>query len=119
VGNNIPASFIQDAIKFPDLIHAVKSEPPQARKEINMLRITPMNPTQFGQSHSSTQAVAWLGSGVPQPPPDNEPSPRSPHPTPQPPALPPNITEPSLPGQNEPVREPNEPTNSPLGCRLH
>ena len=27
VGNNIPVFFIQDAIKFPDLIHAVKEEP--------------------------------------------------------------------------------------------
>src|ERR1035437_6214819 len=27
VGNNIPVFFIQDAIKFPDLIHSVKQEP--------------------------------------------------------------------------------------------
>jgi hypothetical protein len=27
VGNNIPVFFIQDAIKFPDLIHAVKPNP--------------------------------------------------------------------------------------------
>jgi len=35
VGNNIPVFFIQDAIRFPDLIHAVKPEPdrgfPQAQ----------------------------------------------------------------------------------------
>ena len=35
VGNDIPVFFIQDAIKFPDLIHAVKQEPdrgfPQAQ----------------------------------------------------------------------------------------
>src|SRR6201747_323937 len=35
VGNNIPVFFIQDAIKFPDIIHAVKEEPdcafPQAQ----------------------------------------------------------------------------------------
>ena len=35
VGNNIPVFFIQDAIKFPDVIHAVKQEPdrgfPQAQ----------------------------------------------------------------------------------------
>ena len=30
VGNNIPVFFIQDAIKFPDLIHAVKPEPDRA-----------------------------------------------------------------------------------------
>src|SRR5580765_8106159 len=27
VGNNIPIFFIQDAVKFPDLVHAVKPEP--------------------------------------------------------------------------------------------
>ena len=27
VGNNIPVFFVQDAIKFPDLIHSVKPEP--------------------------------------------------------------------------------------------
>ena len=35
VGNNIPVFFIQDAIKFPDIVHAVKDEPdrgfPQAQ----------------------------------------------------------------------------------------
>lgn len=35
VGNNIPVFFIQDAVKFPDLVHAVKEEPdrgfPQAQ----------------------------------------------------------------------------------------
>ena len=35
VGNNIPVFFIQDAIKFPDLVHSVKDEPdrgfPQAQ----------------------------------------------------------------------------------------
>ncbi len=30
VGNNIPVFFIQDAIKFPDLIHAAKEAPDQA-----------------------------------------------------------------------------------------
>jgi len=30
VGNNIPIFFIQDAMKFPDLIHAVKPEPHHA-----------------------------------------------------------------------------------------
>lgn len=39
VGNNIPVFFIQDAIKFPDLIHAAKPEPnneiPQAQSAHN------------------------------------------------------------------------------------
>jgi len=30
VGNNIPVFFIQDAIRFPDLVHAVKEEPDRA-----------------------------------------------------------------------------------------
>ena len=30
VGNNIPVFFIQDAIKFPDIVHAVKQEPDRA-----------------------------------------------------------------------------------------
>lgn len=30
VGNNIPVFFIQDAMKFPDLIHAAKDEPDRA-----------------------------------------------------------------------------------------
>ncbi|MFC5906717.1 catalase [Streptacidiphilus monticola] len=28
VGNNMPVFFIQDAVKFPDFVHAVKPEPP-------------------------------------------------------------------------------------------
>ena len=39
VGNNIPVFFIQDAIKFPDIIHAGKPEPhnevPQAQATHN------------------------------------------------------------------------------------
>lgn len=39
VGNNMPVFFIQDAIKFPDLIHALKPEPnneiPQAQSAHN------------------------------------------------------------------------------------
>ncbi len=30
VGNNIPVFFIQDAIKFPDMVHAAKQEPDRA-----------------------------------------------------------------------------------------
>ncbi len=30
VGNNIPVFFIQDAIKFPDMVHSVKPEPDRA-----------------------------------------------------------------------------------------
>lgn len=33
VGNNIPIFFIQDAVKFPDLVHAVKPEPDHNRPQ--------------------------------------------------------------------------------------
>lgn len=33
VGNNIPVFFIQDAMKFPDLIHSVKPEPDTERPQ--------------------------------------------------------------------------------------
>ncbi len=39
VGNNIPVFFIQDGIKFPDVVHALKPEPhnevPQAQTAHN------------------------------------------------------------------------------------
>ena len=42
VGNNIPVFFIQDAMKFPDVIHAGKPEPhneiPQVFQSISTQR---------------------------------------------------------------------------------
>lgn len=35
VGNNIPVFFIRDAIKFPDVIHALKPDPVTFRQEAN------------------------------------------------------------------------------------
>ena len=35
VGNNMPVFFIQDAIKFPDPIHAVKPEPNNEMPRLN------------------------------------------------------------------------------------
>ena len=60
VGNNMPVFFIQDAIKFPDLIHAVKPEPhneiPQASSAhdtfCDFVSLTP----------ESTHMVMWLMS---------------------------------------------------------
>jgi catalase len=60
VGNNMPIFFIQDAIKFPDLIHAVKPEPdreiPQASSAhdtfYDFVSLTP----------ESTAMVMWLMS---------------------------------------------------------
>ncbi len=60
VGNNMPVFFIQDAIKFPDLIHAVKPEPhhemPQAASAHDtfwdFISLTP----------ESTHMIMWLMS---------------------------------------------------------
>ena len=45
VGNNMPVFFIQDAMKFPDLVHAVKEAPdrgfPQAQSAHDNFRIEP------------------------------------------------------------------------------
>ena len=40
VGNNIPVFFIQDAIKFPDLIYSVKPEPDSASRRPSQLTTT-------------------------------------------------------------------------------
>ncbi|KAL7920191.1 catalase-like domain-containing protein [Trichoderma austrokoningii] len=60
VGNNIPVFFIQDAIKFPDLIHAGKPEPhnevPQAQSAHN-------NFWDFVQMHpEATHMYMWTMS---------------------------------------------------------
>ena len=47
VGNNIPVFFIQDAIKFPDLVHAIKPEP---HNEI----------PQAASAHDTFWDFAWL-----------------------------------------------------------
>jgi catalase len=66
VGNNIPVFFIQDAIKFPDLIHAAKPEPhneiPQAQTAHDtfwdFISLTP----------ESTHMIMWVMSdrGIPR-----------------------------------------------------
>jgi hypothetical protein len=55
---------------------------------------------------------------VPQPSPDVVPLPPSPHQVPPSPVVPPEITEPTIPGQHEPVREPVGPTTVPYACLL-
>lgn len=60
VGNNMPVFFIQDAIKFPDMVHAVKPEPhneiPQAASAHDtfwdFITLTP----------ESTHMIMWLMS---------------------------------------------------------
>ncbi len=66
VGNSIPVFFIQDAIKFPDLIHAVKPEPnneiPQAASAhdtfYDFISLTP----------EATHMIMWVMSdrGIPR-----------------------------------------------------
>ncbi|HYN55007.1 MAG TPA: catalase [Methylotenera sp.] len=66
VGNNIPVFFVQDAIKFPDLIHSVKPEPhneiPQASSAHDtfwdFISLTP----------ESTHTIMWVMSdrGIPR-----------------------------------------------------
>ena len=66
VGNDMPVFFIQDAIKFPDLIHAVKPEPdneiPQAQSAhdtfYDFISLTP----------ESTHMMMWVMSdrGIPR-----------------------------------------------------
>ena len=60
VGNNIPVFFIQDAIKFPDVIHAAKEEPdrgfPQAQTaHDNFWDFISLNP-------ESTHMALWIMS---------------------------------------------------------
>ncbi|OJD12466.1 catalase B [Emergomyces pasteurianus Ep9510] len=66
VGNNIPVFFIQDAIQFPDLIHAVKPRPdneiPQAATNHDSAWDF------FSQQPSSLHTLLWAmsGHGIPR-----------------------------------------------------
>ena len=77
VGNNIPVFFIQDGIKFPDVIHAVKPHPdreiPQAQSAHDtfwdFVSLQSRNPRtcscgscRIGRSRARSQR--WKGSGV-------------------------------------------------------
>ncbi|OLL22686.1 Catalase-1 isoform B [Neolecta irregularis DAH-3] len=60
VGNNIPVFFIQDAIKFPDVIHAGKPEP---RTEVPQAQTAHDNFWDFAYSRSeSTHMLMWVMS---------------------------------------------------------
>jgi catalase len=60
VGNNMPVFFIQDAIKFPDLVHALKPEP---HNEIPQGATAHDTFWDFvGQNHESAHMVMWLMS---------------------------------------------------------
>ncbi|PGH12763.1 catalase A [Polytolypa hystricis UAMH7299] len=60
VGNNIPVFFIQDAVKFPDFVHAVKPEP---HNEIPQAQTAHNNFWDFEYMHSeSTHMFMWAMS---------------------------------------------------------
>ncbi|MBV9022166.1 MAG: catalase, partial [Ktedonobacteraceae bacterium] len=58
VGNNIPIFFIQDAIKFPDLVHAVKPEPPNEIPQAATAHDTAWD--FFSLLPEATHMVMWL-----------------------------------------------------------
>ena len=66
VGNDIPVFFIQDAIKFPDLIHAVKPEPHNEMPQRGTAHDTFWD--FFAQNPESTHTTVWAMSdrGIPK-----------------------------------------------------
>lgn len=66
VGNDIPVFFIQDAIKFPDLIHAVKPEPHNEIPQGGSAHDTFYD--FFAQNPESTHTTVWAMSdrGIPK-----------------------------------------------------
>ncbi|RIN09437.1 catalase [Staphylococcus shinii] len=66
VGNDIPVFFIQDAIKFPDLIHAVKPEPHNEMPQGGTAHDTFYD--FFAQNPESTHTTVWAMSdrGIPK-----------------------------------------------------
>lgn len=61
VGNNIPVFFIQDAIKFPDLIHAVKPRPDSEIPQAATAHDSAWD--FFSQQPSSMHTLFWAMSG--------------------------------------------------------
>lgn len=66
VGNNIPVFFIQDAMKFPDLIHAVKPEPHNAMPQAASAHDTFWDFASL--SPETTHTLMWVMSdrGIPR-----------------------------------------------------
>ncbi|KAF2639907.1 catalase-domain-containing protein [Massarina eburnea CBS 473.64] len=61
VGNNIPVFFIQDAIQFPDLIHAVKPKPDREIPQAATAHDSAWD--FFSQQPSSLHTLFWAMSG--------------------------------------------------------
>ena len=66
VGNNIPVFFVQDAMKFPDLIHAVKPEPHNAMPQAASAHDTFWDFASL--SPETTHTLMWVMSdrGIPR-----------------------------------------------------
>jgi catalase len=66
VGNNIPVFFIQDAIQFPDLIHAVKPQPNNEIPQAATAHDTAWD--FFGTNPSTMHTLLWAlsGHGIPR-----------------------------------------------------
>jgi catalase len=60
VGNNIPVFFIQDAIKFPDLVHAIKPEPHNETPQASSAHDTFWD--FISQTPESMHMIMWLMS---------------------------------------------------------
>ncbi|WP_425258891.1 catalase [Rubrivivax sp. RP6-9] len=60
VGNNMPVFFIQDAMKFPDLVHAVKPEPHHAMPQASSAHDTFWDFVSL--SPESTHMLMWIMS---------------------------------------------------------
>jgi catalase len=60
VGNNIPVFFIQDAVKFPDLVHALKPEPPDEMPQATAAHDTAWD--FFSLLPETTHMVMWAVS---------------------------------------------------------
>lgn len=60
VGNNVPVFFIQDAMKFPDLVHAVKMEPDRGFPQSASAHDTFWD--FIGQTPESMHMVMWIMS---------------------------------------------------------
>ncbi|WP_127495532.1 catalase [Paenibacillus glycanilyticus] len=61
VGNNMPVFFIQDAVKFPDFIHAVKPEPPNEIPQASSAHDTFWD---FVSTNTETaHMIMWVMSG--------------------------------------------------------
>lgn len=66
VGNNIPVFFIQDAIKFPDIVHAVKPEPHHAMPQAASAHDTFWDFISLMPETLHTVIWAMSGRGIPR-----------------------------------------------------